>query len=75
MLARAKTYFGHHSNSSIIAQINFQCVFIHDIAAIKHGDPHGAHGISANGGAFDIQLQTVIGKLIGLNNQSASVDR
>ena len=75
MLARAKTSFGHHSNSSIIALINFQCVFIRDIAAIKHGAPHGAHGISTNGGAFDIQLKPVIGKLIVLNNQSALIGR
>ena len=66
-----KTYFGQHSNSSIIALINFLCVFIRDIAAIKHG----THGISANGGAFDIQLKPVIGKLIVLNNQSALIDR
>ena len=66
-----KTYFGHHSNSLIIALINFQCMFIRDIAAIKYG----AHGISANGGAFDIQLKPVIGKLIVLNNQSALIDR
>ena len=56
---------------SIIALINFQCVFIRDIAAVKHG----THGISANGGAFDIQLKPVIGKLIVLNNQSALIDR
>ena len=62
---------GHHSNLSIIALINFQCVFIRDSAAVKHG----AHGISANGGAFDIQLKPVIGKLIALNNQSALIDR
>ena len=74
-LAHAKTYFGHHSNSSIIALINFQCVFIHDISVVKHGVPHGAHGISANGGAFDIQLKPVIGELIVLNNQSALIDR
>ena len=67
----AKTYFGQHSNSSIIALINFQCVFIRDIAAVKQGAPHGAHGISANGGAFDIQLKPVIAKVIVLNNQSA----
>ena len=66
-----KTYFGQHSNSSIIALINFQCVFIRDIAAVKHG----AHGISANGGSFDIQLKPVIGKLMVLNNQSALIDR
>ena len=66
-----KTYFGQHSNLSIIALINFQCVFIRDIAAVKHG----THGISANGGAFDIQLKPVIGKLIVLNNQSALIDR
>ena len=65
-----KTYFGQHSNSSIIALIYFQCVFIRDIAAVKHG----THGISANGGAFDIQLKPVIGKLIVLNNQSALID-
>ena len=70
-LANAKTYFGHHSNSSIIALINFQCVFIRDTAAVKHG----AHGISADGGAFDIQLKPVIGKLIVLNNQSVLLDR
>ena len=75
MLAHVKTYFGHHSNSSIIALINFKCVFIRDIAAVKHGAPHGAHGISANGGAFDIQLKPVIAKLIVLNNQSALIDR
>ena len=75
MLTHAKTYNGHHSNASINALINFQCVFIHDIAAVKHGAPHGAHGISANGGAFDIQLKPVIGKLIVLNNQSALIDR
>ena len=67
MLAHAKIYFGHHSNSSIIALINFQFVFIHDIAAVKHGAPHGAHGFSANGGAFDIQLKSAIEKLIVLN--------
>ena len=66
-----KTYFGQHSNSSIIALINFQCVFICDIAAVKHG----THEISANGGAFDMQLKPVIGKLIVLNNQSALIDR
>ena len=70
-LAHAKTYFGHHSNSSII---NFQYVFIRDMAAVKHDALHGAHGISANGGAFDIQLKPVIGKLIVLNNQSALFD-
>ena len=75
MLAQAKTYFGQHSNSSIIALINFQCVFIRVITGIKHGAPHGAHGISANGDAFDIQLKPVIGKLIVLNNQSALIDR
>ena len=75
MLAHAKTYFGHHSNSSIIALINSQCVFIRDIAAVKHGARHGAHGISTNGGASDIQLKPVIGKLIVLNNQSALIDR
>ena len=75
MLAHLKTYFGHHSILSMIALINFQCVFIHDIAAVKHGAPHGAHRISANGGAFDIQLKPVIGKLIVLNNQSALIDR
>ena len=75
MLAHVKTYFGHHSNSSIIALIDLQCVFIRDIAAVKHGAPHGAHGISTNGGAFDIQLKPVIGKLIALNNQSALIDR
>ena len=66
-----KTYCGQHSNLSIITLINFQCVFIRDIAAVKHG----THGISANGGAFDIQLKPVIGKLIVLNNQSALIDR
>ena len=66
-----KTYFGQHPNASIIALINFQCVFIRDIAAVKHG----THGISANGGAFDIQLKPVIEKLIVLNNQSALIDR
>ena len=71
-LAHAKTYFGHHSNSSIIALINFQCVFIRDIDVVKHGAPHGAHRISTNGGAFDIQLKLVIGKLIV---QSALIDR
>ena len=75
MLAHVKTYFGHYSNSSIIALINFQCVFIRDIAAVKHGALHGAHGISANGGAFDIQLKPVIRKLVVLNNQSALIDR
>ena len=74
-LAHAKTYFGHHSNSSKIALINFQCVFIHDIAAVKHDVLHGAHGINANGGEFDIQLKPVIGKLIVLNNKSALIDR
>ena len=69
-----KTYFGQHSNSSIIALINFQLLFIRDIAAVKHGAPHGAYGISANGGAFDIQLKPFIGKLIVLNNQSALID-
>ena len=73
-LAHAKTYFGHHSNLSIIALINFQCVYIRDIAAVKHGAPHGTHRISANGGAFDIQLKPVIGKLI-VHNQSALIDR
>ena len=75
MLAHVKTYFRHHSNSLIIAFIHFQCVFIRDIAAVKHGAPHGAHGISANGGAFDIQLKPAIAKLIVLNNQSALIDR
>ena len=74
-LAHAKPYFGNHSNSSIIALINFQCVFIRDIAAVKHGAPHGAHGISANRCALDIQLKPVIGKLIVLNNQSALTDK
>ena len=74
-LAHAKTYFGHHSNSSIIALVNFKFVFIRDIATVKHGAPRGAHGISANGGAFDIQLKPVIGKLIVLNNQTALIDR
>ena len=68
-------HFGHHLNSSIIALINFQCVFVHDIAAVKHGAPHGTHGISANAGAFDILLKPVIGKLIVLNNQSALIGR
>ena len=77
MLAHAKRYmyFGHHSNLSIIALINFQCVFIRDIAAVKHGAPHGAHGISPNGGAFDIQLKPVIGKSIVLKNQSPFIAR
>ena len=70
-----KKYFGQHSNLLIIALSNFQCVFIRDIAAVNHGAPHGTHGISANGGAFDIQLKPVIGKLIVLNNQSAIIDR
>ena len=61
-----KHFFDHHSNSAIIALINFQCVFICDIAAVK---------FSANGGAFDIQLKPVIGKLIVLNNQSVLIDR
>ena len=66
-----KNIFWSTFQSSIIALINFQCVFIRDIAAVKHG----THGISANGGAFDIQLKPVIGKLIVLNNQSALIDR
>ena len=66
MLTHAKTYFGHHSNLSIIAPINIRCVFICDIAVVKHDAPHGAQGISANGGAFDIQLKPVIGKLTAL---------
>ena len=74
-LTHTKTYFGHHCNLLIIALINFQCVFILDIAAVKHGAPHGAHGISANGGTFDIELKPVIGKLIVVNNQSALIDR
>ena len=75
MLARAKAYFGHLSNSSTIALINFQCVFILDIPVVKHGARNGAQGISANGGAFDIQLKPVIGKLIVLFKESALIDR
>ena len=57
-------------NIPIHRLFNFQCVFIRDIAAVKHG----AHGISANGRSFDIQLKPVIRKLIVLNNQSALID-
>ena len=66
-MSKSYTFQNYTFQIRPIALINFQCVFIRDIAAVKHGARHGTHGISANG-AFDIQLKPVIEKLIVLNN-------